>query len=168
MSEYQFISTFQRFLCCRQKKPPRIIAKSEKEIFCEQRSNRLRGDYRFCSRTFIIIFLALFIPMLLSGCWTGYKSANGFRFFSLGMDAICHSLFQSLLRPICPACNRKVEVSVRKFCPECGSSDLTPKSFLLSAKCHSCGVNLRRGKGGRSYKIRCCTHCGVFLDGKGI
>jgi hypothetical protein len=163
MSEYRSFRLFRDSYA-----PPEKISadysESEKEIFCDQ-FKPIARRYRFCSRTFIIIFLALFIPMFF-GLLDRIQIGKWFPFLFVGMMLFAIAFF-ILLRPICPACKRKVEGDVRKFCPECGNSDLTPKSFFLWAKCHSCGVNLRRGKG-RSYKIRCCTHCGVFLDGKGI
>jgi hypothetical protein len=137
---------------------------SEKQVFRDQ-FKPIAKRYRFCSKAFLIAFLALFIPMFL-GWLDGTQIGKLFPYFFMAVMVIAIILFISI-SPICPACKRKVEGEIRTFCPECGSSDLTLKSFFLWAKCHSCGVELRRGKG-RPYKIRCCTHCGVFLDGKGI
>ena len=137
---------------------------SEKQMFQNQ-FKPIAQRYRLSSKIFIVVFLALFIPMFF-GWMDGTRFGEWFAFLFFGIIASGIIIFL-LLQPVCPACKRKLEDGVRKFCPECGSSDITPKSFFLWAKCHSCGKELRQRKG-RSYKIKCCTHCGVFLDSKGI
>ena len=97
----------------------------------------------------------------------------------LGLQWVCFALFAGLFglhiygwykRPLleCPACHNPLDSQqLGTYCPECGSGQLKPGSWLLSPSCNACGQTMRRGKG-RGYKIRACTHCGVFLDDKGL
>jgi hypothetical protein len=114
---------------------------------------------RIFGRVFLVLVIAGFLLFIFS-------KQNDMWWLFCGVILLAIS-YAVLFGPVCPACKRRIDDGVRKFCPECGSSDLTPRSFLLWARCHSCGTELRQRKG-RSYKIRCCTHCGVFLDAKGI
>lgn len=75
-------------------------------------------------------------------------------------------IYSILFGPTCQACKRRVDDGVRTFCPECGGK-VSPGRFLKAPQCLSCGKDLWQGKR-RSYKRRCCTHCGLFLDDKGI
>ena len=69
--------------------------------------------------------------------------------------------------PPCPACHNSLDGYVGTFCPECGSPSLK-RGWLQPPKCNSCGKWMGTGRGGRSYKIRACTHCGVMLDEMGL
>ena len=74
----------------------------------------------------------------------------------------------------CPVCLLNSEGPVNKFCPECGSSNIElgqmswQKFWYFPPQCHTCTKRFRRGKGGRKYSIRYCTHCGAHLDDKGV
>jgi hypothetical protein len=74
----------------------------------------------------------------------------------------------------CPASGTSTNVKVEKFCPECGSGRLYwkgPGNGRMSnhPHCYACnrdlGLNLN---GQRGYVTRACTHCGAWLDDKGI
>ncbi len=80
-------------------------------------------------------------------------------------------LYSTFFRPklACPACLQNLED--RKdgnYCPACSSTPLERKGWLHLPKCNVCGEKMRTGKGGRRYKIRHCTHCGLFLDEAGF
>jgi ribosomal protein S27E len=68
----------------------------------------------------------------------------------------------------CTNCRQKLDRAVRSFCPECGSRDLEVGRWVRSARCAACGKRLVSGRGGRSWKIRTCTFCGVVLDEAGV
>jgi hypothetical protein len=71
--------------------------------------------------------------------------------------------------PACPACKRGVGRALKTFCPECGSNQFVLGSLSERSHCSSCKKSfISGGMGGRSYKIRFCTHCGILLDDKGI
>jgi len=112
---------------------------------------------------YLILISAGFGFLLLSLPKPDYRLWLFFGVFSIIFIGIFCSL---LFGPLCPACQRKIDDQPRAFCPECGGK-VRHGNFLTAPKCYSCGIALRRGKR-RSYKIRCCTHCGVFLDAKGI
>lgn len=68
----------------------------------------------------------------------------------------------------CPACHNRVDSRrLGLFCPECGGEPLKPGTWFSSSACTKCGKTLSRGKH-QGYTIHACTHCGVFLDEKGV
>jgi hypothetical protein len=84
---------------------------------------------------------------------------------------ICVWLFAFLAAPLvpeCPACHNKLDAAPGPFCPECGSRSVKTEGWFRLPRCESCGKSLTKGKGGRRYKIRACTHCGVRLDERGL
>lgn len=68
----------------------------------------------------------------------------------------------------CSNCWQKLDRAVHTFCPECGSSNLEAGGWLQSTRCNSCRKRLAVRRGGRSWKIRACTYCGVVLDERGV
>ena len=75
----------------------------------------------------------------------------------------CVGMFSLLMR----AYDVEIDQIIGPYCPECGAKALQRDWFRMPS-CSSCGKEMRRGKGGRRYGIRNCTHCGVPLDKKGI
>ncbi len=112
----------------------------------------LAGWIGFCG------FLALDLP----AGEKGFSVFCGFAGFLL-----IGGIFWPALPP-CPACRQRLDDYVGAFCPECGNATVKPGGFLQPPKCSSCGKSLGSGRGGRQYKIRACTHCGVKLDEKGL
>jgi hypothetical protein len=83
--------------------------------------------------------------------------------------ALGYTLAVQLSRPKCPACHNALDGSFGAYCPECGAGTFPRSNWLYPPTCLSCGTTMRRGrKGSRKYRIRACTHCGVFLDTKGL
>lgn len=70
------------------------------------------------------------------------------------------------LRLRCPACRRKLVPAKGRYCPQCGAEGYRPGS----GRCEGCGGRIEEetADGARSYRVRGCTHCGVFLDGRGL
>jgi len=70
------------------------------------------------------------------------------------------------LRLRCPSCSRKLTPAKGRYCPQCG----TDRYRAGSGQCDDCGVRIDEGSGddARSYRVRGCTHCGVFLDEPGL
>ena len=110
---------------------------SEKQIFREQ-FKPIAQRYRFCSRAFIMIFLALFLPMFF-GWMNGTSFGKWFPFLVFVLIALAITLF-IVFRPKCPACKGSVESEIRIFCPECGGK-VRPGGFFKSPHCLSCGTN---------------------------
>ena len=63
----------------------------------------------------------------------------------------------------CPACRNIVNSNqLGCYCPACGRNE------FKSPVCDGCGKRIFWYKGSRCYKICACTHCGIFLNDKGI
>jgi hypothetical protein len=90
----------------------------------------------------------------------------GFFVFAAGMVAVVVVAY-SLPKLKCPACHSFFSGELGRYCPECGSASLELKGWLNTPHCNSCKKDLRGGKG-RNFKYKTCTHCGVFLDDKGL
>jgi hypothetical protein len=108
------------------------------------------------------IALCVALAFLLLASVTVFCAFGGFAGFLL-LGVI---LWPAL--PPCPACRHRLDDIVATYCPECGSVEVMPGGFLQPPKCNACGKYLGTGRGGRQYKIRACTHCGVMLDEKGL
>jgi RNA polymerase subunit RPABC4/transcription elongation factor Spt4 len=67
----------------------------------------------------------------------------------------------------CPACHNLFIDDIGEHCPECGSASLARGGAFGALHCNSCGKKLITGKN-RSFRYKACTHCGVFLDEKGL
>ena len=67
----------------------------------------------------------------------------------------------------CPACHGLFIDDIGKCCPECGSASLGPGGAFGAMHCNACGKKLISGKN-RNFKYKACTHCGVFLEAKGL
>lgn len=153
------MSRARSFGFCKYSPPEKTVAD-----YSEFEKERFRAAFKpIANRHRIIGFI------LLGLCFTVFllsvllKRDNWWWFCCVVLFAIIYSI---LLGPVCPACKLKVDDAVRAFCPECGGK-ASEGRFFKAPECLSYGQHLRRGKR-RSYKIRCCTHCGVFLDSKGI
>jgi hypothetical protein len=68
----------------------------------------------------------------------------------------------------CPASQGLVGAGISRFCPDCGAHPLDT-DLLRRPHCPSCGWTMRLSKhGGRRYRIRACTGCGLLLDPRGL
>ena len=73
---------------------------------------------------------------------------------------------------ICPACENQLDRELGDFCPGCGASNLFRVRDEWRAgftpQCFACLKTPARGRGGRAYTIRFCTHCGAHVDSDGV
>jgi hypothetical protein len=116
-----------------------------------------------------IIFLAMIsccLALVLFFTTKGATLDSWMTLLFLGYVILCILLF-IFVPLLCPACKNRFEVSVNTFCPECGCKLERSGEFFKRPFCPSCKKNLRCGRN-RNFDYRCCTHCGVFLDGRGI
>jgi hypothetical protein len=142
--------------------PTKLVSdynESEKQQFQKAFEPRAR-DSRLCKYANFGLFTLAVALIFISN-----KREQNYLF--IGIIGVFLTLY-FLFRPVCPACKRNMDAPVRGYCPECGSNKILPGSFLRSPECLSCGEVSRQGKNGRRYKVRYCTHCGVFLHSKGI
>ncbi len=79
--------------------------------------------------------------------------------------AVAASSLQKQLK--CPACHGQFIDDIDKYCPECGSASLGRGGAFGAMQCNSCGKKLLSGKN-RTFRYKACTHCGVFLEQKGL
>jgi RNA polymerase subunit RPABC4/transcription elongation factor Spt4 len=83
----------------------------------------------------------------------------------LVLIAVTASLLQNNLR--CPGCHHRFIDKMDKCCPDCGSPSLEPPNWYGARFCNECQRKLVAGKN-RNFRYKACTHCGVFLDDKGL
>ena len=68
----------------------------------------------------------------------------------------------------CPGCGGFLTKGIGRYCPECGSEGLET-DWLGRPCCRGCGNTMARGRyGGRLYRVRACTFCGLMLDSRGF
>lgn len=69
----------------------------------------------------------------------------------------------------CPACGKRLNVGIGRYCPECGS-DRLGADVVGRPCCRDCGVVLWTAADppARPYAIRVCTSCGLPLDFTGL
>jgi len=80
------------------------------------------------------------------------------------------------LRLVCPGCHRGLVPTRGKFCPVCGSEAYafgvhrSGKQEGRVPYCPDCGASMDEGMGDdpRAYRIHGCTHCGAWLDRRGV
>ncbi|HEX3313667.1 MAG TPA: hypothetical protein VHR72_02195 [Gemmataceae bacterium] len=76
-------------------------------------------------------------------------------------------LFSNRLK--CPHCARSIDSNIGSFCPTCGKRSVEQAGWFRGTRCSSCDASLSRSnEGGRLYRIHACTHCGFWLDDKGL
>jgi DNA-directed RNA polymerase subunit RPC12/RpoP len=142
---------------------------SDEELNCLREEFREpAARYRRNLHLFILVLALLFAAFFVI-VWK-FPHANDakgvsilFAIFAvvLGFDVVCPE-------PKCPGCqNNVLTKKVGDFCPECGSRSLTKPKWFGRPSCSACGKHLRLHKG-RLYRIRACTHCGVWLDDQGL
>ena len=157
--------------------------KSFKEVgdYSSEELNQFRGifaadlkQYRAIERRYAHPLLVIFLLGMACVAYASYLSQPpvawlfgiGVFFFAGGMIGFVVAAF-SLPKLKCPACQKSPFTEFGNYCPECGSVSLKPKGWLNTPHCNSCGKDLRSGKG-RNFRYKTCTHCGVFLDDKGL
>ena len=149
--------SFQLFRYSPPKKTVADYSEAEKEQF-RVAFKPIATRYRIFGYFFLSLCFVVFAPIVF------FKQDKWLWVF-VSVIA-CVFLYSLFFAPACPACELSVDDRIRTFCPECGGK-VSPGGFFKAPQCLSCGKDLWWGKR-RSYKIRCCTHCGVFPDCKGI
>jgi hypothetical protein len=84
----------------------------------------------------------------------------------VGMAVLVVSAVRMANMLVCPGCLQNME-KIGEYCPECGSAGLEPGGWFSSPHCPTCRKSMSRNKG-RHYAIRACSHCGLYLDEKGL
>lgn len=69
--------------------------------------------------------------------------------------------------PPCSGCGKQVDFRYGPYCPRCGGI-LSPGEIASERFCPNCAGALYFERGSRNYLIHNCTHCGVFLDKRGV
>jgi len=68
----------------------------------------------------------------------------------------------------CTGCGGHLASRKGAHCPGCGSRLLSEPGWLDPRQCLACGLELRFGRGGRSFTVHYCGHCGAHLDERGV
>jgi hypothetical protein len=116
---------------------------------------------------FLVGFAAVVCSYLLSQPPSKWLLGAGIFLIVTGIISIAVAAFSLQKKLKCPACHNSFVGEIGEYCPECGSALLEPANLLGARHCNSCGKNLLGGKN-RSFRYKACTHCGVFLDDKGL
>jgi hypothetical protein len=135
------------------------------------------GRYRECGRR--SSWWCLVILVVSFGLWWGavFQWEISSRLPSLGLAVVLAGLcIYRRRQPVlqCPACRNAVAWQLDRYCPKCGSDQLSSETALVLAACRACGTNFPRGIKTfflvtiRPYKIRACTYRGVLLDENGV
>ena len=86
--------------------------------------------------------------------------------FALGVVLLTTS--KDWVIPKCTSCQNCIQLPpAGPYCPTCGNDHLQ-KARWGGAYCMVCKNHLTHNRGGRTYKIKYCTHCGVHLSDRGI
>jgi hypothetical protein len=118
--------------------------------------------YRRSVKVFILWWIAGILTVVFA-CATGLNQSRWLGgFFLLCMAAGVITFFRSP-RLLCPACSANACSKIDRYCPECGGSHLTDRSFLFGCRCSDCGKQLKS-----DYTVHFCTTCGAYLHEKGF
>jgi predicted RNA-binding Zn-ribbon protein involved in translation (DUF1610 family) len=70
-------------------------------------------------------------------------------------------------RLLCPNCGNKIAKPRGPFCPDCAKRALMPGGLFTPPKCQACGKAISPNNQ-KNYTIHACTHCGLWLDDRGV
>jgi hypothetical protein len=154
-------------------KEPALAPERCVEQIPRQEQERLREffvpavkKFRRISRVAMIIVGGCFICVLL--CFVLPKQMFG---WLMAGFLICWLALASVIvmAPAlrCPACGNDIQNNFGPYCPECSARSLQPAGWFRAPHCQTCGRDMRRNRT-RHYRIRACTHCGLWLDDKGL
>jgi hypothetical protein len=100
--------------------PTKLVSdysESEKEQFQKAFKPRAR-DYQYCKYLSYCLGAVAFAALVFSN-----SPDKWYLFFGV---FVIYIISYNLFKPVCPACKRNVDVSIRTFCPECGSNKISP------------------------------------------
>jgi predicted amidophosphoribosyltransferase len=118
--------------------------------------------YRRSVKVFMLCVLTGILTVVFA-CATGLNQSRWLGgLFLLCMAAGIITFFRSP-RLLCPACSANACSKIDHYCPECGGSHLTDRSFLFGCRCSDCGKQLKS-----DYTVHFCTTCGAYLHEKGF
>lgn len=144
--------------------------KQFREIFATDLKQNQAIERRYAN-SILIVFLAGFAAVvcsyLLSQSPRKWLFGAGFFLVAAGIISSAIAAFSLQKKLKCPACHNSFLGQIGEHCPECGYVSLEPPNWFGARHCNSCGKNLLGGKN-RSFRYKACTHCGVFLDDKGL
>lgn len=144
------------------------------EVYHTQLSARLRRLRLPFGLLISLVFVGY--PISAISGFYGIRGAQTSYYAALAMGIGClGTMLLYLIRPRlrCVCCEKNLERRWTHYCSECGSGNVDhPRFFSLRIypRCQACGAKpIRGGRSNRRYyKIRFCTHCGVYLHTEGI
>jgi hypothetical protein len=131
------------------------------EVF-QRKLHRYRRQRKPLLIAAIVAIANMFAAIVITGAWKIEWMFAGILvvLFVLAVGAI-----QGF--PKCPGCRNELGAVLGPYCPECGSKSVKPGGFLRCAECTNCGKALHQARD-RSYRIRVCSICGIWLDENGV
>lgn len=112
------------------------------------------------------------LPVIFGYSSTVYKLSVFIPLCTLGVGSAIYAWWTKW-KLKCPSCNEQLE-DLQRYCPECGEDGLHSASTLIpkldpTMHCDSCETDFMPGSGAnRTFKIRYCGCCGVFLSNEGV
>lgn len=118
----------------------------------------------------------LVVTGLLAQTSLGQRTGLAGAGVALGLWLIAAGVSLWRLRLVCPGCRNGLVPTQGNYCPVCGSDAYAKGSHRLGKEegrlpyCPDCGTPMDEGMGDdpRAYRIHGCTHCGAWLDERGV
>ena len=149
--------------------PPTLVdrfatpGRSSFEIAFALRARRYRLSSRIVVLLLVVFALGLLAAVSLpvpevARVWIALSSAA-----LLPLAVVIHFVN---LRLRCPSCGKALTPAKGQYCPQCGADGYRAGS----GRCEDCSGKIEEetAEDARSYRVRGCTHCGVFLDEQGL
>jgi len=139
--------------------------------FSESERSQLRDQFafqlsRFRTRRGIATAVSL-VAVLLSWFVRERSLVNQFIVWLILFAVLCFCIGIANWLPRCPGCDHRLNGRLGTYCPNCAAAALAP-NLLHVPYCSACRTHISGGRGGRRYKIRACTNCGLMLDSRGL
>ena len=123
--------------------------------------------YRLTTRIVVLLLVGFGVGML-AAVKLPVPEASRARMALLSAALLLLAVFVHFLnrRLRCPRCRKALTPAKGRYCPQCGAEEY--QAGL--GRCEDCGGRIEEetGEDARSYRVRGCTHCGVFLDERGL
>jgi hypothetical protein len=129
--------------------------------------SRRARRYRMSSRIVVVLLVGFALGLLAAVNLPMPEAARGrIALLSAALLPLAVVIHFANLRLRCPSCRKALTPAKGHYCPQCGAEGYEPGS----RRCEVCSGRIEEESGddARGYRVRGCTHCGVFLDTEGL